>query len=530
MEKGIIGHGTWLDKIAKELLMREKKIDRKSDVIRTESGLGASGLPHIGSFSDCARSYGIKLALEELGAKSEYIAFSDDKDGLRKVPEGMPDSLNKFIGYPVTSIPDPFKCHKSFGNHVSYLLTDAMDRTGIEYKFYSATEAYRDGLFNKQIEAILLNSERIGKIIRNELGQEKYVEILPYFPVCENCGRIYTTVAQKLFLKEKKISYACKGMKIHEQWIEGCDHKGEIDYRKGEGKLSWKVEFAARWDALKINFEAYGKDIADSVRVNDLICKEILNYIPPMHIRYEMFLDKGGKKISKSKGNVLTPQAWLDYGSPQSLFLLMFKRIVGTRTISFSEIPKHMDEIDELEQIFFGKKKIKDDKELAKLRGLYLYSCLLKPKKEAGAYIPYNLLVYLSRVAPKENKEDFILDKLTTYGYLNDSTPNGIMEKINYAIKWSEDFAKIEEVEVSIDEKERAAIRDLIDVIQIEENEERLQHSIFEIAKKHGLLPRNFFKTLYMIFLGIPQGPRLGSYIISMEKEIVINSLKKILG
>jgi len=529
MKNEIIGHGTWLDKIAYELLNRERRIDRRSDIIKTESGLGASGLPHVGSFSDCARSYGIKLALEEFGAKSEYIAFSDDKDGLRKVPEGMPKSLKKFLGFPVTSIPDPFKCHTSFGNHVSSLLIDAMDKSGIEYTFYSATEAYRKGLFNNQIESILLNSEKIGKIIHDELGQEKYVEMLPYFPVCENCGRIYTTTTQKFFLDEKKISYVCDGMKLHDQRIEGCKHKGEVNITKGEGKLSWKVEFAARWDALEINFEAYGKDIADSVRVNDRICKEILNYEPPMHVKYEMFLDRGGKKISKSKGNVFTPQAWLKYGSPQSLLLLMFKRITGTRTISPSEIPKYMDEIDELEQVFFDKKKIKDKKELEKLKGLFLYSWLLKPPANPSVNVPYNLLVYLSRVAPRDRIEDFIIDKLRIYDYIKDSPSKGIINKINYAINWSTDFQQIEKVEISLSPNEKNAINELIETMQMEDDEERIQHSIFELAKRHGILPKNFFRVLYTILLGVPQGPRLGSYIETMGKELVLNSLKEVL-
>ena len=526
MEVEIIGHGTWLDKIALELLNREKKIGRKNEVIRTESGLGASGFPHIGSFSDCARSYGLKLALEELGAKSEYIAFSDDKDGLRRVPIGLPESLKKFLGFPVTSIPDPFKCHDSYGDHMSSLLIDAMDRCGIEYKFYSATMAYNAGLFNKQIESILLNAEKIGKIIREELGQEKYVEVLPYFPVCEKCGRIYTTMAQKFLPDENKILYSCEGMKVHNQWIKGCKHKGEVDYRKGEGKLSWKVEFAARWRALKINFEAYGKDIADSVRVNDRICEEILNFIPPMHVRYEMFLDKGGKKISKSSGNVFTPQVWLDYGSPQSLLLLMFKRIVGTRTISFPEIPKYMDELDGLEDIFFEKKEVKGRKELSKLKGLYLYSWLLEPPKQPNVHVPYNLLVYLARVAPEKNKENFILNKLRAYGYVKNLVPKKMKEKMKHAIKWSRDFHKIEEVEISLSKAERDAIEDLIIAMQREDDEEKIQNTIFVITRKHSLSPKKFFKTLYLILLGFPQGPKLGSYIRAMGKDSVINSLK----
>jgi lysyl-tRNA synthetase class 1 len=353
--------------------------------------------------------------------------------------------------------------------------------------------------------------------------------MLPYFPVCENCGRIYTTTTQKFFLDEMKISYVCDGMKLHDQWIKGCNHKGEVDITKGEGKLSWKVEFAARWDALEINFEAYGKDIADSVRVNDRICKEILNYEPPMHVRYEMFLDRGGKKISKSKGNVFTPQVWLKYGSPQSLLLLMFKRITGTRTISSSEIPKYMDEIDELEQIFFDKKKIKDKKELAKLKGLFIYSWLLKPPANPGVYVPYNLLVYLSRVAPKDGIEDFIIEKLRIYNYIKDSLPEGIIDKINYAINWSTDFQQIEKAEISLSLNERNAINELIEKMQMEDDEERIQHAIFELAKKHDILPKNFFRLLYNILLGVPQGPRLGSYIKTMGKELVLSSLMKAL-
>ncbi len=530
MEAEIIGHGTWLDKIAYELIEREKKIGRKSEVLRTESGLGASGFPHVGSFSDCARSYGLKLALEELGAKSEYIAFSDDKDGLRKVPTGLPDSLKKYLGFPVTSIPDPFKCHESYGDHMSALLVDAMDRSGIEYKFYSATKAYRAGLFNKQIETILLNANKTGDIIREELGQEKYVEVLPYFPVCEKCGRIYTTMAQEFLPDEHKILYSCEGMKLHNRQIEGCKHKGEVDYRKGEGKLSWKVEFAARWSALKINFEAYGKDIADSVRVNDRICEEVLNYFPPLHVRYEMFLDKGGKKISKSKGNVFTPQVWLDYGSPQSLLLLMFKRIVGTRIISFQEIPKHMDELDRLEDIFFEKKEIKDGKELAKLKGLYLYSWLLKTPKQPSVHIPYNLLVYLANVAPEKEKENFIQDKLRAYGYIENLAPRKLKEKIAYAIKWSRDFKQLEKVKISLSKAEKDALKDLIQVMQVETDEEKIQNKIFDIARKYNLSSKKFFRTLYLILLGFPQGPKLGSYIKAMGKDSVIKSLEESLS
>ncbi len=354
-----IGHGTWYDKMAAKVVARERKLGRSLDLIKTEMGIAASGLPHVGNLSDAARSFAVTMALREQGYDSELIAFADDKDGLRRVPAGMPASLEKYLGQPVTDIPDAEGCHRSYGEHMVTLLMEALDKCGIEYKFMSGTEAYRTGLFNDEIKAILLNAKRIGEIVKEESGQEKFLETLPYFAVCENCGRIYTTKAYDFVAQENKILYSCEGMEVKGRWLEGCGHKGEVDYRKGLGKLSWKGEFAVRWKALDIRFEAFGKDVADSVRVNDRICREILNWEPPVHARYELFLAKSGEKLSKSAGVLLTPQKWFRYGSPQSLMLLLLKRFVGARTLDVVDIPVYMDELDYLEDVYFGKKRSK---------------------------------------------------------------------------------------------------------------------------------------------------------------------------
>ncbi|UCF45429.1 MAG: lysine--tRNA ligase, partial [Candidatus Bathyarchaeota archaeon] len=346
MREVIIGHGTWYDKMAQKVIKRERKLGRSLDKVRTEMGLGASGFPHIGSLGDAARSYAVTLALKELGFNSELVAFCDDKDGLRKVPAGLPKSLEEYLGFPVSNVPDPFGCHESYGRHMSSLLLEALEKCGIQYNYMSATEVYEKGLLREEIRTILLNAKKVGEIVKEEVGQERYTEVLPFFPVCEKCGRIYTTKALEFFSKTDKILYACEGLEIRRKWIEGCGHKGEADISRGEGKLSWKGEFAARWKALDIRFEAYGKDIADSVRINDRICREVLCFEPPSHARYEMFLDKGGRKISKSAGNVFTPQVWFRYGSPQALLLLMLKRFVGTRTLDVSDIPSYMNELD----------------------------------------------------------------------------------------------------------------------------------------------------------------------------------------
>lgn len=518
-----IGRGTWIDKVARAVIEREAKLGRaEGGPLRTESGLGASGIPHIGSFSDSARAFAVKLAIEDAGVPCEYIAFSDDMDGLRKVPAGLPEWLWDHLAEPVTSIPDPFGCHGSYGEHMASLLLDAMDRCGFDYKHYSAREAYRSGLLAPQIEAILAQAKRAGEIIRRELGQEKYEEVLPFFAICGRCGRIYTTRAHGFLPDEGKVLYRCEGAEIGGRKVEGCGYEGEADYRRGEGKLSWKVEFAARWAALGIHFEAYGKDIADSVRANDAIAREVLGYEPPYHVRYEMFLDKGGRKISKSVGNVLTPQVWLAYGSPQSLLLLMYKRSIGAREVSILDIPSYMDELDELGRIYFGLKRVEDEREWAKLRGLYEYCWLLKPPSGPAPRAPYNLLVYLARVAPKGSERAFVEEKLRRYGI--DAAALGA--KIDYAINWARDFGAISPERVELSEGERRAIGELIALIRSERDEATIQGAIFDIARRNGLDPRDFFKILYRILLGVPYGPRLGPYLVAMGRENVAEALE----
>lgn len=528
MSRQIIGRGTWLDLVAQRVLEREDQLGRKPTVIRTESGLGASGIPHVGSLGDGVRSYAIKLAIESLGRKAEYIAFSDDMDGLRKVPTGMPASLATYLSYPVTSIPDPFNCHGSYGDHMSSLLREALDRCGVEYTFLSATKAYREGLYNNQILKILENADRVAKIIKEELGQEKYTEVLPYFPICGGCGRIYTTRAYKYLPEEHKVLYSCEGqVEIRGQELEGCGFRGEVDVLSGLGKLSWKSEFAARWEALEINFEAYGKDIMDSVRVNDRICQDVLGYAPPYHIRYEMFLDKSGKKISKSVGNIFTPQIWLRYASPESLVLLMLKRIVGARTLSVDDIPTYMTELDKLEDVYFGNKMIEDKNELVDLKGLYEYVWRLKPPERPSIHIPYNLLVYLAKIAPKGKEKEYVLSKLEEYGYLCGDQQQDIDARLQYARNWAEDFAEIPEHIPTLTCPEASAIDELVGIIRGPTSVDALQNSIFEIAKKNGIDPPEFFKMLYGILLGSPRGPRLGPYIEAMGRENVADALER---
>jgi len=527
----VIGHGTWYDKMAAKIAVREQKLGRGLDLIRTEMGIAASGLPHVGNLSDAARSFTVTLALREQGYKSELVAYADDKDGLRKVPAGMPDALAEYLGKPVTDIPDIFGCHRSYGEHMILLLREAMDKCGIDYRFMSATEVYRSGLFNKEIRAVLSNAKKIGEIMKQEVGQEKFLEALPYFAVCENCGRIYTTKAYDFLPKDDKILYSCEGMEVKGKWLEGCGHKGERSIKEGEGKLAWKGEFAVRWKALDIRFEAFGKEVADSVRVNDRICREILEWEPPSHAKYELFLDKSGKRMSKSAGIVFTPQTWFKYGSPASLMLLLLKRFVGTRALDVTDVPFYVNELGELQDIYFGKTQVKNEKELLKLKGLYEYCWALRPPVEPEAHVPYNLMTYVVKMAPKGNEEQYITETLRRYGYLQKDQvlDESLRRQIEYVSNWAKDFEEIKETTVRMTSEERNATNELLEILKTENDADKIQNAVFNAAKKQGLQPGSFFRTLYTILIGAPQGPRLGPYILAMGKQNVIDALQRAL-
>lgn len=527
----------WIDKVAREVVERENRLKRGIKTIRTEMGIGASGIPHVGSASDGVRAYGVKLGVEDIGKKSELIAYSDTRDGLRKVPSGLPDWLDKHIGQPVTDIPDPFgDCHASYGDHMSGLLIESFKQLGIKFTFMSGADVYKKGLLDEQIHKILTNAKKVGGIVKELTGQEKFTDNVPYFPTCEGCGKIYTTRVTKIFPDEHKVKYICDQEFVGENkntgkkvTVKGCGYQGEVSYFKGNGKLSWKTEFAARWSALKISFEAYGKDIADSVNVNDRICKEILDFDPPIHIMYELFLQKSGKKISKSAGNVFTPQLWLRYGTPQSLMLLMFKRFQGTRELDVIDIPTYMDELNHLARVYFKMEEV-DYKDKVNLVRLFQYVNLLKPPKKADIIVPYKIMTDLAKILPENDVEEFVIAKLSELGYikgkLTSDNKQNILKKLEFAKNWINDFEK-HETEVKVENKKM--VEDLINAIEKENDGEKLQSDIFEVAKKNKVKPMLLFKTVYRILIGSDQGPRLGPYIIERGKEEVIEKLRNYL-
>ena len=530
-EPDIIGRGTWIDKLAREMVLREKDLGRSLGLLRVESGLGASGIPHIGSLGDAVRAFGVKLALEDMGYDSELVAYSDDLDGLRKIPEGFPESLEEHIAKPVSMIPDPFGCHDSYGAHMSGLLLEGLDRTGIRYTFQRALDTYRRGLLGDQIHRILVHRKRIGERISEMVGQEKYQKYLPYHPVCAGCGRLYTAESYDYLEDRRQVRYRCGDAQIGPRTVRGCGHEGEADISRDLGKLAWKVEFAARWSALDIRFEAYGKDIMDSVRINDWVADEILGFPHPHHVKYEMFLDKGGRKISKSLGNVVTAQRWLGYGSPQSILLLLYKRISGARELGFDDIPLLMDEYNEIEDVYFGRVGMDNRAKLAKTRGLYEYVHLLHPPEAAGPHIGYGLLVELCRIFRGDDRAGMVTKKLLEYGAIREGGRR-VEELIGLAGRYADDFDETEKSEIRIgDGAVRDALGRLAGILNGGPEPDDLQNTIYRTAKEGGVAPRDFFTVLYQIILGTKRGPRIGPLILDMGRgrvgRLILDSLDR---
>ncbi len=528
-EVKIIGRGTWLDKVADEVIRREKSLHRSLSLIRVESGIAASGTPHIGNVGDAIRSYGVKMALENAGFKSELVAYSDDFDGLRKVPAGYPAWLKDYLAHPVARIPDPFGCHSSYGEHAGSLLRESLDMIGIQYTFVSGAETYRRGLLNSQIKKILENSEKIGKKIKEMVSQTKYEQILPYTPVCKNCGRIYTTHSYSFDVKRGTVSYKCERTELGHAFLEGCGYEGQARVTEGDGKLVWKSEFAARWVALDIRFEAIGKEIADSVRVNDWICENILNFPPPLHIRYELFQDKSGRKISKSTGNLVTPQEWLECASPESLRLLMYKRIMGARNISIDDVPTYMDEFDDLEDYYFAKKRDENVLKDARLRGLYEYSSLMKPPTAKRDHIPYRLLAQLASLAPEESTEDYVVKRLRSYGMVQEVSKD-LQSRIGWASRWARREGAAPQERFEFPGPVEKALAEFAAKVPDCKSAEEIQGLAFEAIKRNKLKPADFFPAIYSILVGSEMGPRLGPYVIDLGTKRVAEKLKRALA
>jgi lysyl-tRNA synthetase class 1 len=485
-----------------------------------ETGFGPSGLPHIGTFGEVVRTKFIINALKEFGLRTRLIVFSDDLDGLRKVPEGMPSWVTEYLGKPVSTIPDPFDKYSSFSEHMNTKLKEMLNWMEIDYEFKSSKETYEKGEFDEAIQILLKNYQNLENIIAPTLSKETLANWHPFFPICEQCGKVLTTVVKQINLDDFTVHYVCD--KQHGE-VKGCGHEAVLTALKGHGKMTWRVDWPMRWFALKIDYELYGKDLIESFTIGKKIMKKIFTTREPENMFYEMFLDENGAKISKSRGKGVTVEQWLRYGTLESLNLLMYRRPQKAKELSFKIIPSYVDDVVLLSQDYHSKKDIQEHE--------FNFITNFRAGEKHFPPVSYMLICNLM-TALKSTDTEFIISYLSqqknlTEEHLKSKFLSDLIEK---ASNYYYDFLSAHRHKFSFTDEEISYLEQLIEILKTEKTAEEIHTSVYDIAKQHDIKPQHLFKVIYHAIIGQDRGPRIGNFvkIIGQEKtiQIIRESLK----
>jgi lysyl-tRNA synthetase class 1 len=468
-----------------------------------ETGYGPSGLPHIGTFGEVARTTMVRQAFVAMTGghwATRLIAFSDDMDGLRKVPDGIPNPeiLTEDLFKPLTVVRDPFGTHNSFGAHNNARLRAFLDSFGFDYDFKSATDCYRGGVFDEKLLVALERFDDIQKVMLPTLGPDRRATYSCFLPISPKTGHVLQVPTL-----ERNVA---KGTIVFEEDGE----RFEVPVTGGHVKMQWKPDWAMRWAALGVDYEMSGKDLIDSVKVSSQVCR-VLGGAAPEGFNFELFLDELGQKISKSKGNGLTMDDWLRYGAPESLAYYMFQSPKSAKKLYFDVIPRTTDE-------FFQQLDAFDKQDEAKQIENPVWFVLRGKPEIKTPPVTFGLMLNLVSAANASDKE-------TLWGFLraycDGATPESepMLDRLaGYAINYYEDFVKPTKAFRAPSDKERAAILDLRGRFAALDPDLRdaevLQNLVFEVGKAHEFEPlRAWFQALYEVLLGQSQGPRFGSFV-----------------
>ena len=481
-----------------------------------ETGYGPSGLPHIGTFGEVARTSMVRAAFRALtddAWATRLICFSDDMDGLRKVPDNVPNKelLEADLGKSLTNVRDPFGEYPSFGQHNNARLQAFLDSFGFEYEFLSATDCYKGGQFDQTLLLALERFDDIQKVMLPTLGPDRRATYSCFLPVSPKTGRVLQVPTLERNL--------AKGTII----VEDEDgEKIEVPVTGGHVKMQWKPDWAMRWVALGVDYEMAGKDLIDSVKVSSKIAR-VLGGTPPEGFNYELFLDELGQKISKSKGNGLTMEDWLRYGAPESLAYYMFQSPKSAKKLYFEVVPRATDEYLQQLEAF---NRTEPAPEAAKQIENPVWHVHFSNPPKKGSSITFGLMLNLVSAANASSKE--ILWGFLQ-AYLPGATPESepLMDRLaGYALNYYEDFVRPNKKFRLPTDQERAAILDLkaaFEKLGDSQDAEAIQTEVFEVGKAHGFDPlRAWFQALYEVLLGQSQGPRFGSFaaIFGLKRTI----------
>ena len=502
----------WPFEEARKALARIRKLGRTEAIF--ETGYGPSGLPHIGTFGEVARTTMVRQAFQLLAPdiKTRLICFSDDMDGLRKVPDNIPngEQLAAYLEQPLTSVPDPFGTHDSFGAHNNARLQAFLDSFGFDYEFVSATDMYRSGAFDATLLKVLANYQKVLDIILPTLGEERRQTYSPFLPLCPDSGRVLMVPITPVDVEAGTISYR------HPETGETI----ETLVTGGACKLQWKADWAMRWTALRVDYEMAGKDLSESVKLSSRIT-QALGGVAPEGFSYELFLDENGEKISKSRGNGLTIEQWLTYAPPESLSLYMFQSPRKAKRLYFDIIPKAVDEY----LTFVEKYAAMDDAQ--KLTGPVFHIHNGQPPSQA-APVTFALLLNLVSASNAENKQ-VLWGFIDSYAPGTTAASHPLLDQLtDYALTYYRDFVAPQKSYRAASEAERSALQSLLAQLQALPNDsdgETIQTEIYAVGKQYFEEDlRGWFQALYEILLGQSQGPRFGSFaaLYGLEKTCAL--------
>jgi lysyl-tRNA synthetase, class I len=516
----------WPFEEARKIVTRLAK--RPKDEVIFETGYGPSGLPHLGTFAEVARTTMVRHAFRVLTGdkiKTRQIAFSDDMDGLRKVPDNIPNKemVAQHLGKPLTQVPDPFGTHPSFAEHNNARLRAFLDQFGFDYEFVSSTACYTSGRFDSALLNVLQHFEAVMAVMLPSLREERAETYSPFLPISPGTGIVLQVPVVAHDAKAGTITY------------EDPDTKERVTtlVTGGRCKLQWKPDWAMRWAALGVDYEMAGKDLIDSVKLSSQICR-VLGGTPPEGFNYELFLDENGQKISKSKGNGLTIDEWLRYASPESLSLFMYREPKAAKRLYFDVIPRH---VDEYLQFLDGYER-QGAKERLSNPVWHIHNGA--PPK-ADNPVPFAMLLSLVTASNAENA-DTLWGFIGRYrpGVTKDTHPH-LGKLVDYAIHYFRDFVLPTKKFREPTEAERAALTDLRDALSqlpSDDAAEEIQNVVYEVGRREPFLDQkkkakdgkpgvslDWFNMLYQVLLGQEKGPRFGSFVAAYGIQNTIDMI-----
>ncbi len=490
----------WPFEEARRVLKRYEKAPPEKGYVLFETGYGPSGLPHIGTFGEVLRTTMVRRAFEVMSdIPTKLIAFSDDLDGLRKVPDNVPngEAMAEHLQRPLTSVPDPFGEFESFGHHNNAMLRRFLDTFGFDYEFYSAREFYRSGQFDETLLRAAEKYDELMAVMLKSLREERQQTYSIFLPISPTTGRV-------LYVPLKEVNGSTGEITFEDE--DGTDVT--VPVTGGNVKFQWKPDFGARWAALGVDFEPYGKEHAPNTAIYSKICR-ILGGRPPEVFTYELFLDEEGGKISKSKGNGLSIDEWLSYAATESLSYFMYQKPKTAKRLGWGVIPKAVDEYHQQLRAYAGQ-------DAAARLNNPVFHIHGHDVPSSDMVVPFAMLLNLASVSGAEDKE-------TLWGFIGRYAPDasaethpGLDQAVGFAVRYFNDFVKPGRTYREPTDEERealVALRDALAAYDGPVEDEALQSVVYAIGRDRFDPLRGWFTALYEVLLGASQGPRFGGFI-----------------